>query len=56
MITVYDLQKLQNKVTWGNQDIQKTLIDLRYEITTMFVISLAVNTFLAALVVWAVAK
>ena len=56
MITVYDIQKLQNKVTWGDRDIQKTLIDLRYEITTMIVISLAINTFLAALVVWAVTK
>jgi len=56
MITAYDFQKVRNEITWGNQDVQRVLADLRWEISTMFVISLAANAILAALVFWAVAK
>lgn len=58
MITAHEsyYQNLKDNIRWGNRDIQQTLADPRWEISTMFVISLAVNTLLAALVVWAVAK
>lgn len=58
MITVHEsyFQNLKDNIRWGNQDLQQNLADLRWEITTMFVVSMAANTFLAALVIWAVTK
>lgn len=58
MLTAHEsyYQNLKDNIHWGNQDVQRALADLRWDITTMFVISLMVNTFMAALVIWAVTK
>lgn len=50
------LQNLKDNIRWASQDTNNAIADLRQEIVLMFYVSMALNVFLAGLVIWAVTR
>lgn len=57
MLTAHEsFQNLKDNIRWASRDTNNAIADLRQEIAFMFYVSMALNVFLAGLVIWAVTK